>query len=395
MARLRTYAERVNVLKKVLVNGDWKFVPVLEKNGKIVRDHVVIAGHDEHHPEGSYYIEWYEGAKNRRKESVGGFENVFEAARRKSIELLAREAGVITTEKVDDGAARNGNGRVSKDAAIQEYLQYVQGHRSERTYKSYRYTLDTLLRNSYTKPYVDAVTREDIVKFMTFCYDRGLQARTVYDKLVVVLQFFKRNGKSHLIESSDWPRYVETIRPIYEPEELEGMFGVATPRESIFLKFLLASGFREREARYLLWLDLDFRNGVVRVTAKPRWKFRPKNYEERAVPLPTKLVEQLQELKAERNASGAQLVFGNSKGNPNSRHIDIVKRVAERAKLNCGQCETEHGNKCSEGPFCMRFFLHKFRHYAEFRTMPNVFVPSWRKSGESARRHFVILHDSA
>jgi integrase/recombinase XerD len=362
MARSRSYAERVNVLKKVLVNGNWKFVPVLEKSGKIVRDHVVIAGHDEHHPEGSYYIEWYEGTESRRKESVGGFENVLEAARRKSIELHARKAGVLTAEMANQGAAGNGNGRVTKDAAIQEYLEYIQAHRSERTYKSYRYTLDTLLRNSYSKPYVDAVAREDIIKFMTFCYDRGLQARTVYDKLVVVLQFFKRNGKSHLIEPSDWPRYVETIRPIYEPEELEGMFRVATGRESVFLKFLLSSGFRDREARYVLWLDIDFRNGVVRVTAKPRWKFRPKNYEERVVPLPTKLMEQLQKLKKERNASGSELVFGNSAGNPNSRQIDIVKRVAQRAKLNCGQCETEHGNKCSEGPFCMRFFLHKFRH---------------------------------
>jgi integrase len=40
----------------------------------------------------------------------------------------------------------------------------------------------------------------------------------------------------------------------------------------------------------------------------------------------------------------------------------IVKRVAERAKLNCKQCVTEHNNKCAEGPYCMNFFLHKFRH---------------------------------
>jgi site-specific recombinase XerD len=40
----------------------------------------------------------------------------------------------------------------------------------------------------------------------------------------------------------------------------------------------------------------------------------------------------------------------------------IVKRVAERSKLNCGQCITKHGNKCSEGPHCQHFFLHKFRH---------------------------------
>jgi integrase/recombinase XerD len=41
---------------------------------------------------------------------------------------------------------------------------------------------------------------------------------------------------------------------------------------------------------------------------------------------------------------------------------EIVKRVARRAKLNCGLCETKHGNRCSEGPYCSNFFLHKFRH---------------------------------
>ena len=40
----------------------------------------------------------------------------------------------------------------------------------------------------------------------------------------------------------------------------------------------------------------------------------------------------------------------------------MVKRVAHSAGLNCGQCTTEHGNRCSEGHYCMRFFLHKFRH---------------------------------
>src|SRR5258708_32088212 len=125
MARSRSYSERVNVLKKVLLNGNWKFVPVLEKSGKIVRDHVVISGHGEHHPEGSYYIEWYEGAKSRHKESVGTFENVLEAARGKSIELHARKAGVLAAEMANDGRVGDGNEKVTKDAAIQEYLQYV------------------------------------------------------------------------------------------------------------------------------------------------------------------------------------------------------------------------------------------------------------------------------
>ncbi len=84
------------------------------------------------------------------------------------------------------------------------------------------------------------------------------------------LQFFKRNGKPKLIDASDWPDYVETIRPIYEPDEVESMLRHALLDEAIFLKFLLTSGFRDREVRFVIYRDLDLRNSVVRVTAKPR-----------------------------------------------------------------------------------------------------------------------------
>ena len=77
---------------------------------------------------------------------------------------------------------------------------------------------------------MDQVTREDILQFMTDCYKQGLGSRTVYDKLVVVLQLFKRHGKIKLIESSDWPHYVETIRPIYEADEIGGHARTRGPR---------------------------------------------------------------------------------------------------------------------------------------------------------------------
>jgi integrase/recombinase XerD len=129
--------------------------------------------------------------------------------------------------------------------------------------------LDTLLRQSYAKEYVDQVDRQDILNFMTDCYKQALGSRTVYDKLVVVLQLFKRHGKTKLIESNDWPDYVDTIRPIYEADEIGTMLEHADQDEDVFLKFLLASGFRDREVRHVTWRDMDFRNSVVRVTAKP------------------------------------------------------------------------------------------------------------------------------
>ena len=239
----------------------------------------------------------------------------------------------------------------------------VQAKRSHRTYISYRYTLKKLLVPSYEKNSVDQVSREDILAFMTRCYEVGLGHRTVYDKLVVVLQLFKRQGKSGLITSSDWPKYVETIRPIYEPEEIQSLFKHATEEEAIFLKFMLGSGFRDQEGQHVCWRDLDFRHSQVRVTAKALWDFRPKNWEERVVPLPSALIDQLRRLKdSTQCACRRSCCFPINVGIPTAENDTIVKRVAYRAKLNCGQCVTKHGNKCAEGPYCQHFFLHKFRH---------------------------------
>jgi integrase/recombinase XerD len=357
MPRVRQYADRVNVLKYIKSNDRWRFAPVVERNGKIVRDHVRIAGQVESHPEGHYFIEWYESRK-RRRQSVGDFSLVTEAARRKSIELNALKAGII--HESERPPQRNGQMTIGK--AIDDYLDFIKGHRKSRTYLTYRYTLDILLRESYPKTHVDQVTREDMLKFMTDCYKRGLGQRTVYDKVVVVLQMFKRYGKTRLLEANDWPDYVETIRPIYEAEELEAMFEVATELEATLVKFLLGSGFRDQEIRYVMWRDVDFKSHTVRVTAKPQWGFTPKNWEERSVPLPAGLIARLRKLKSERNALPSQLVFPNTRGNPDSEMDTLIKRLAQRAGLNCGLCVTEHGNRCATGPHCKNFFLHKFRH---------------------------------
>ena len=47
MARSKQYAQRVNILKKVRVGQAWKLTSVVERNGKIVRDHVLISGCDD------------------------------------------------------------------------------------------------------------------------------------------------------------------------------------------------------------------------------------------------------------------------------------------------------------------------------------------------------------
>ncbi len=93
MGRTRQYAGRVNVIKRIKLGDRWPFAAVVEKYGKLVRDHVWVSGKDEHHPEGRYYLEWYEAGK-RRRQAVSEFAEVVEAARRKCIEVEALRMGV-------------------------------------------------------------------------------------------------------------------------------------------------------------------------------------------------------------------------------------------------------------------------------------------------------------
>jgi len=44
MARTRQYTDRVNIIKMIKLDGKWRFAPVVERDGKITRDHVLVNG---------------------------------------------------------------------------------------------------------------------------------------------------------------------------------------------------------------------------------------------------------------------------------------------------------------------------------------------------------------
>jgi integrase len=179
----------------------------------------------------------------------------------------------------------------------------------------------------------------------------------------------KQHGKAKLLNANDWPSYVDKVRPIYEDDELEAFFKACTWEEEVRFKFYLLSGFRDAEGRFVTWRDIDFKHTAIRVTAKPHWMFQPKNWEEREVPVPEKLTSLLRKFKP-GDAGQDDPVFPTNTGQPDGAMLEKVKRIAYRAGLNCGHCATEQTlksgivrvNRCAEGKFCTRWFLHKFRH---------------------------------
>jgi integrase len=203
------------------------------------------------------------------------------------------------------------------------------------------------------------------MSFMGFLSDRGLARRTIWTKVQVVVSMLKANGVTKLIRKRDWPRYTETEPEVYTSEEIERFLAQCNAWKRVLFEFFWMTGFREGEVMHVAWPDIDFGNHVVRVKAKPKLGFIPKDWEEREVPIPDRLLNSLRDHKASANANHA-LVFSTSNGGLVHNFLRQCKSVAWRAGLNCGLCDTGQGH-CAKGAYCQNWFLHKFR--ATFATM--------------------------
>ena len=125
------------------------------------------------------------------------------------------------------------------------------------------------------------------------------------------------------------------------------------------------TGFRDAEVQHVTRADLDLKEQVVRVTEKPQWGFIPKNWEQREVPIPDRLVASLRSYLARQRVK-SPLLFPTAGGLPNYHFLDLCKKIALRAELNCGNCE--NGDRsCADAACCDNWFLHKFR--STFATM--------------------------
>ena len=76
------------------------------------------------------------------------------------------------------------------------------------------------------------------------------------------------------------------------------------------------TGFRDAEVQHVMRGDLDLREQVVRVTEKPQWGFIPKNWEQREVPIPDRLIASLKSLLAWQRLK-SPLFFPTTGGLPN------------------------------------------------------------------------------
>jgi integrase len=328
---------QVNLTKRVQTPHGWRYCAVLlSANGRVKPDVVLVNGHEGRHPEGAYYLEWREGSKRVRL-SVGKDAQDAAARRlRKEAELNAINNGVALLPE-------NGNGLRSVAATVADYLDEVKLTKKPKTLAAYSTAL-AYFTESCRKMNLEEIERGDLLKFSAFLRDEKNQSpRSVYNKFENVMTFLKLHGIRGLVDKNDWPRFVEEEPEVYEREELDELFKACTVEERLWYEFFLMTGMREQEVMHCAWPDVNLTRNTVTVRYKPEYGFSPKNYREREIPIPAKLVKRLKARKVKADKT-CGLVFPTAGCKPKLDFLDCLKAVTERAEL-----EKEN------------FWLHKFR----------------------------------
>jgi integrase len=314
---------------------------VLSANGRIKPDWVIVNGIEERHPKGSYYLEWREGSKRVRQSVGADAANANARRQRKEAELNALNHGIEVVTPDNEGRSKQ---RPISDA-ITTYLAEIKISRRSATHSAYMLALRNFTA-SCTKAYLEEIDRVDLLGYVKYLReDLELSDRTCHNRFEHLLTFLKAQGVTGLAKKRDWPKYVQKEPESYDDEELTTFFAACDQEERVFFEFCLMTGFRKKELTYCCWPDVDLKNGVVRVTTKPEHGFRPKDWEEREVPIPDKLIHSLREWAKNRN--GSQFVFPTRNGTPRKHRtqlLDLCKSIAERAGLDPDD-----------------FYLHKFR----------------------------------
>jgi integrase len=327
----------VNLTKRVQTPLGMRYCRVvLSANGRVKPDYVHVNGRTERHPEGAYYLEWREGGRRVRLSVGKDAADASTRRLRKEAELNAVNAGVPVVPE-------NGNGQRSISTAVAEYLEEIRISKKPKTYAAYSKALAYFVE-SCPKILLADIDRKGLLKFCAFLREEKEQApRSVYNKFENLMTFLKAQGIRGLVGKNDWPRFVEEEPEVYEKEELDALFKACNAEERLWFEFFLMTGMREQEVMHCSWEDVNLSGATVTVRYKPEYGFSPKNYKEREVPIPAKLVKHLNVWKA-KSDQNCGLVFPTAGCKPKLDFLDCLKSCAERAKLGKD-----------------RFWLHKFR----------------------------------
>ncbi|MGA2168402.1 MAG: site-specific integrase [Terracidiphilus sp.] len=298
-------------------------------------------GKFERHPEAVYHLRYLRDGK-RVWEAVGSdAQEALNRQHQREMILNAQEAGIEVVDPTVTGR--------SFEAAKKEYLSEVRKSKSEETHRLYEYAL-RLFSRGYSKSTLEAITRQDVLAFRDALVAMGNGDRSVVTHLTSVRTFLNHFEVKWPLMKTDRIRVVEKVVSPYSLEEIQGLLRVADQNEADLVHFLLCTGGRKQEVMYASWADVDFHGRTFKVSQKKDLGFTPKDREEGLIPIPETLVELLRARRA--RVPQSRRIFSLPDKKPEDYLLQVIKTLAYKAGLNCGECHHKPRKGCKTGQCC-------------------------------------------
>lgn len=236
--------------------------------------------------------------------------------------------------------------RRTVEEAARQYIERSK-QKSRKTYLGYR-TAVNLFVASCKKTYFDEICRDDMLDFLHDLRTRPsretgkpIGESTVFNYFLKTMVFLNDRGiakyvaKEDWVQKKDWPVNVDKRNKnkkyaTYTDQEVAAMIQVADSVEEVLTRFLVGTGFRIGEAAVSEWMDINWEDKTVSVRFKPKFGFKPKDYEERTIAVSDTLLACLKKYRGK--APNDALIFPSPATQTLDKHLDrIINRLIDKA----------------------------------------------------------------
>jgi site-specific recombinase XerD len=230
--------------------------------------------------------------------------------------------------------------------AAREYIERTR-QKSRKTFIGYRTSVNLFVQNC-SKTYFDEIRRDDMLDYLCFlrnCKSSKTGGRfgesTVFNYFLKTMVFLNDRGiakyvaKEDWVQKKDWPINVDKRNKnkkyaTYLEKEVAAMLEVANGTEEALVRFLLGTGFRIGETAVAEWTDVDWEDKTISVRFKPKFGFKPKDYEERSIVVSDTLLACLK--KCRSSVTEDALIFPSPTTGTVDKHLDrVIHCVIDKA----------------------------------------------------------------
>lgn len=331
---------------------------VKSKNGRYKPGFMMYNGLEYAAPNGSYQIRHYSGTDGKAVyTSVGDELDKAEAALNRlldtmQLKLLNAKLGV----KLPDPEKAKKTLLQYKETFFVKYA--VGGYDRVALYTVVANDLCKLLAQS-EKVLPEDIEEADIIRLDRHWEARGLAKTTRSNRYTTVRCFLRHCGvdPNKLIDKPTNQKLKSkptTLPEVYTDEEVAKLIATSSERHGLVWESYWKLGFRDEELAFLEWENIDFKNKTAEIRFKPSLNWKPKDSEERLVPVPESLIVKLAAWHKKYPAT--RFVFGTRNDHPDIKFLKALKSDWRKAGLNCGKCKG-----CIARGECGDAYLHKFR----------------------------------